>query len=113
LLAMFQRQAPAAVTQMRAYIARQRERTAEALESARLFTAIPTIDFSHQIIASRPRELAVLRLGSCGWSDLGSPTRLHRVLQRHRAAIAHAPAAPPSMRGQLDLAERTLSSEEE
>jgi mannose-1-phosphate guanylyltransferase len=111
LLSMFERRAPTAVAQVREYRAQQRSRTASAAELARQFAAIPTLDFSEQVIAPRSREFAVLKLLPCGWSDLGTPARLARVVQRHRADIERAPPAPAAMRGQLDLAERIESRE--
>jgi mannose-1-phosphate guanylyltransferase len=111
LLAMFERRVPAVVAQLRDYMARQRSGNVSAAELARQFAALPTLDFSEQIIDPAPRDFDVLRLAPCGWSDLGTPARLARVVQRHRADIERAPCAPVAMRGQLDLAERIESPE--
>jgi mannose-1-phosphate guanylyltransferase len=109
LLAMFERRVPAVVAQVRDYMARQRSRPASSAQLAEQFAAIPTLDFSEHIIAPAPHDFGVLRLAPCGWSDLGTPARLARVVQRHRADIERAPHAPAAMRGQLDLAERIES----
>ncbi len=111
LLEMFERRSPAVVAQVRDYRARQRSRTVSAADLARQFATIPTLDFSEQIIGPAPRDFGVLRLAPCGWSDLGTPARLARVVQRHRADIERVRPAPASMRGQLDLAERVDSRE--
>jgi mannose-1-phosphate guanylyltransferase len=109
LLELFERQVAAAVARLRDYRHAMRAPGADDAELARLFAAIPTIDFSSQVIADAPERLSVLRVAPCGWSDLGTPPRVERVLRRHGDDIQRSPPASPAMRGQLDLAERTLS----
>jgi mannose-1-phosphate guanylyltransferase len=50
-------------------------RELEAMEE--LYAAIPNINFSERVLATRPGNLAVLPVGGLKWSDLGKP---HRVL---------------------------------
>lgn len=49
-------------------------RTPEAL--AELYRTLPTADLSRDVLARSIRALAVARIPQCGWSDLGTPTRL-------------------------------------
>jgi mannose-1-phosphate guanylyltransferase len=53
----------------------------------RLYSRLPTTDFSTHILAGRAANLAVLRLDGVGWSDLGRPGRV-------LAALAHAGTVP-------------------
>src|SRR6266496_2982592 len=47
-----------------------------------LYSRIPEANFSHQVLALRPDDLAVLRVGDVGWSDLGEPARVLSTLAR-------------------------------
>jgi len=53
-----------------------RERTA----LAGLYSNIDDVNFSHQVLAARPQDLAVMRVGDVGWSDLGDPARVLSTL---------------------------------
>jgi mannose-1-phosphate guanylyltransferase len=45
-----------------------------------LYRRIPDSNFSHQVLARRPHDLAVMRVGEVGWSDLGEPARVLATL---------------------------------
>jgi mannose-1-phosphate guanylyltransferase len=47
-----------------------------------LYSKIPESNFSHQVLASRPEDLSVLRVADVGWSDLGEPSRVLSTLTR-------------------------------
>ncbi len=47
-----------------------------------LYSRIPETNFSHQVLAKRPGDLAVMRVGEVGWSDLGEPARVLSTLSR-------------------------------
>lgn len=111
LLEIFERQWPEVVAPLRDCLAARSDPARRVGELACLFAAIPSIDFSGQVLANNLRALAVLRVAPCGWSDLGTPARLERVLHRHRAVIESMPPSPAAMRGQLDLVERSDSGE--
>jgi mannose-1-phosphate guanylyltransferase len=51
---------------------------AEAVEA--LYAAIPSINFSKQVLASRPANLAVLPVRNVRWSDWGTPRRVIKSL---------------------------------
>jgi mannose-1-phosphate guanylyltransferase len=50
-----------------------------------LYTRLPTLDFSRDILQEKVSSLCVLRVPPCGWSDLGTPRRVGATLQRRRA----------------------------
>lgn len=47
-----------------------------------LYSRIPDSNFSHEVLATHPESLTVLRVGDVGWSDLGEPTRVLSTLAR-------------------------------
>ena len=55
------------------------ERTIE-----RLYASIDDADFSRDVLARHPANLAVLPVQGCKWSDLGEPLRVIDVLRRQR-----------------------------
>lgn len=52
----------------------------------RVYAGLETHDFSREILQSSPESLRVRTVPPCGWTDLGTPVRLERVLGPHRAA---------------------------
>jgi len=49
---------------------------------AALYSGIEDSNFSHQVLAVRPEDLMVMRVGEVGWSDLGEPNRVLSALAR-------------------------------
>ena len=49
---------------------------------ARLYSEIKDANFSQQVLAVRPGDLMVMRVGDVGWSDLGEPNRVLSTLAR-------------------------------
>ena len=49
---------------------------------AELYSHIEDSNFSHQVLAERPEDLMVMRVGDVGWSDLGEPNRVLSTLAR-------------------------------
>ena len=49
---------------------------------AALYSHIEDSNFSHQVLAVRPEDLMVMRVGDVGWSDLGEPNRVLATLAR-------------------------------
>jgi mannose-1-phosphate guanylyltransferase len=61
-----------------------------------LYDEIPPLDFSRAVLERAPGSLGVLAVPPCGWSDLGTPSRLERFLGsrvRRDLAVQHAAAA--------------------
>ena len=55
---------------------------AEPTALAELYAHIEDANFSHQVLAVRPEDLMVMRVGDVGWSDLGEPKRVLATLAR-------------------------------
>ena len=49
---------------------------------AELYSHIEDSNFSHQVLAVRPEDLMVMKVGDVGWSDLGEPNRVLSTLAR-------------------------------
>jgi len=49
---------------------------------AALYSHIEDSNFSHHVLAVRPGDLMVMRVGDVGWSDLGEPNRVLSALAR-------------------------------
>ena len=58
------------------------ETASEHKALAALYSGIEDSNFSHQVLAVRPEDLMVLRVGEVGWSDLGEPNRVLSALAR-------------------------------
>lgn len=58
------------------------ETTHEPKAVAELYSQIEEANFSHQVLAARPEDLMVMRVGDVGWSDLGEPNRVLSTLAR-------------------------------
>jgi mannose-1-phosphate guanylyltransferase len=56
------------------------ETTCERKALAELYSRIDDSNFSHEVLAARPQDLAVMRVGDVGWSDLGEPARVLATL---------------------------------
>jgi mannose-1-phosphate guanylyltransferase len=52
------------------------------------YRSIPPIDFSRDVLASRPEHLLVIRDAASGWTDLGNPNRVFDTLAREKIAPA-------------------------
>ena len=63
----------------------------EAAAVGRLYASLDPADFSRQVLAARPADLAVLAIRGVTWSDLGEPARVaetRRAVERTRWAAA-------------------------
>ncbi len=69
--------------------------TLEEEKSVRaLYSRLPSMNFSRQVLATRPANLAVLPVSGVGWSDWGTP---HRVLATLARAGIHPEWATPAV----------------
>ena len=46
-----------------------------------IYRELPVTDFSRHLLPGAETFLRVLRVGHCGWSDLGTPERLVKTLR--------------------------------
>jgi mannose-1-phosphate guanylyltransferase len=58
------------------------ETAAERKAVHELYEGIRESNFSHEVLAARPEDLTVMRVGDVGWSDLGEPARVLSTLAR-------------------------------
>jgi len=58
------------------------ETPVEPAQLRELYSWIPPSNFSHDVLALRPADLAVIRVDEVGWSDLGEPSRVLTTLAR-------------------------------
>ena len=58
------------------------ETTTERKALHELYLKIRESNFSHEVLAARPEDLTVMRVGDVGWSDLGEPARVLATMAR-------------------------------
>jgi hypothetical protein len=59
---------------------RRHETTSGHIDSERLYEGLAPVDFSRDVLAESPADLGVLDAGSVGWTDLGEPERVVRLI---------------------------------
>jgi mannose-1-phosphate guanylyltransferase len=70
-----------------------------------LYDELPDIDFSRHVISGHESRLRLLAVPPCGWSDLGTPERVARCLERLPAPQPGPISRQPAYsRAYLDLA---------
>jgi mannose-1-phosphate guanylyltransferase len=77
---------------------------------AKLYSSIESADFSREVLATRPMNLAVLAVHGCRWSDLGEPERVSNLT--HERGItpawdAEAFRSPPFVKARGSSRENT------
>jgi mannose-1-phosphate guanylyltransferase len=69
-----------------------------------MYTRLPDLDFSRDLLEGRETSLSVVRVPPCGWSDLGTP---HRVGETLRKLIGERSVEPMTdLSGYINLAAR-------
>lgn len=62
--------------------------TADEYRNVRaLYSWLPEVNFSHQVLEKQPDSLGVIRVDNVGWSDLGDPSRVLATLSRVGASV--------------------------
>jgi mannose-1-phosphate guanylyltransferase len=95
LLDLFQATQPRLVS---GYLKWFRGQESSALRARDQFLALPSTDFSQDVLQSAAYCLRVLVVPPCGWTDLGTPRRVNEWLERVR--VFPSTASDPLMRGQ-------------
>jgi mannose-1-phosphate guanylyltransferase len=103
LLKVFTNAMPATVAAMREAIAIDRL-THQHNAILTLYRMLPDVDFSRDIAQKHERELCVIAVPACGWSDLGTPRRVGQALLRTPAATPRLGARAARWGGLLNLA---------
>jgi mannose-1-phosphate guanylyltransferase len=75
LIDLFRPQWGALVTEMQTLVA-------GAPDVTQKYERLPEVDFSRHVLEGQESALRVLRVPPCGWSDLGTPRRVHETLRR-------------------------------
>lgn len=83
---------PEVVDAFRSLAAREGRPSATAL--GRLYAELDASDYSRDVLQRSARDLRVLRVQSCGWTDLGTPQRVLECVRREPV-----PLWEPSVRG--------------
>jgi hypothetical protein len=81
LLELFTLRMPQAVNDMRAVVLHDAMHPDQPIAANRLYRTLPNVDFSRHVIQGYEGSLRVLAVPACGWSDLGTPSRVARTLQ--------------------------------
>ena len=68
-----------------------------------MYTRLPDLDFSRDLLEGRESSLCVLRVPPCGWSDLGTPHRVGETLRRLPDRLTTV-TAEPRLHGYINLA---------
>ena len=66
---------------------------------ARMYSDLPTVDFSRDILAGRESQLRALEVPACGWSDLGTPERVVATLERLEIDVSRPDFLHPRRHG--------------
>ncbi len=82
LLDLFQRRMPQTVSAMRAAVLRDTASGGQSEAVRSLYEQLPPVDFSREILTGQEANLRVVPVPRCGWSDLGTPTRVSEALSR-------------------------------
>jgi mannose-1-phosphate guanylyltransferase len=81
LISLYPQKFDADIATMRAAIARDRD-SDSSWATKWLFESLANADFSREVLTGQEASLQLVAVPSCGWSDLGTPTRLARTLRR-------------------------------
>jgi mannose-1-phosphate guanylyltransferase len=76
LLELFRQRFPDATADMMHAVARTDDPMNPAWSLSHLYERMSDVDFSHHILQLCVSDLEVVRVPHCGWSDLGTPTRV-------------------------------------
>lgn len=69
-----------------------------------MYTRLPNLDFSRDLLEGRESTLSVLRVPPCGWSDLGTPHRVGETVRR--LSRRATPSMNSELAGYINLAAR-------
>jgi mannose-1-phosphate guanylyltransferase len=73
-----------------------------------MYTRLPDLDFSRDVLEGHETSLSVLPVPACGWSDLGTP---HRVGETVRKLRGKRPVEHADRTGHINLAARHANFE--
>lgn len=80
--------------------------------AARAYADLPVVDFSRDLLHGQESCLSVVSAQVCGWTDLGCPAAVSKVVRRSAGPRA-VPAGPWSIAAAPVLAQRIVAADEE
>lgn len=92
LLGMLRNHMPTVVEDMATAIVLDTRRGIGPLALQDLYEDLPSVDFSRAVVQRASARLKVITAPACGWSDLGTPSRVAQALRR---VESHQPTRRP------------------
>jgi mannose-1-phosphate guanylyltransferase len=80
LVELFPRWVPGMMLDLKSIVEYWRDIRHPSAELACLYARHPCVDFSWDVLQKRPDSLQLLEVPPCGWSDVGTPSRLAKTL---------------------------------
>jgi mannose-1-phosphate guanylyltransferase len=111
LLEVFQARIPETVENMREAIACDLTNSGDSTAMADLYRRLTDMDFSKHVLEGAESMLRVMAVPRCGWSDLGTPTRLAETLKRLPRQCELADSPPNPLAGFLNLSQQHAALE--
>jgi mannose-1-phosphate guanylyltransferase len=81
LIALYPEKFSNDIAAMRAAVERDQQ-SGSSWATTWLYQSLESADFSREVLTGQEAALQLVSVPSCGWSDLGTPTRLARTLRR-------------------------------
>ncbi|HTT05765.1 MAG TPA: sugar phosphate nucleotidyltransferase [Steroidobacteraceae bacterium] len=98
LMSLYRRRIPHIVADMRTAL--QEDRAQQGSKALReLYERLPSLDFSRHILQGQQDRLRVLPVPHCGWSDLGTPSRVAEALGRAATPAGASKRSDPAPQG--------------
>jgi mannose-1-phosphate guanylyltransferase len=104
LLHLIEGRVPEIVAEMKAALAQDRGGTSAAVDG--LYSRLPVLDFSRDIVEGAEETLALTTAPACGWTDLGTVRRVAETLQRLENAAERRLRAASAAAAIVDLRTR-------
>ena len=109
LLKLFEQRVPGLIAEMRNAVRRDHRAGGAGSAVSELYAKLQPMDFSRDILSGQEAGIRLMPVPACGWSDLGTPERVARILaqvptqnmpSRRKGWQQHSPGSA------LSLAER-------
>jgi mannose-1-phosphate guanylyltransferase len=88
ILDLYPRHVPGLLGHLRVLVNNWMDPQVPSAELVAFYASQPTIDFSRDVLERQPERLQCLTVPSCGWNDVGTPTRLAVALSSLAALSA-------------------------
>lgn len=105
LIELFEQKLPGVIASLKQALAVNPAAASPAEALARTYEELETFDFCRDVLEGLEHRLSVLSVPHCGWSDLGTPERVARCIDR----IPSTPRTLPGAETGMDLAQASLA----